>query len=328
MSSEPFFDLASLAKALVTAPLALEFLDLDKDRREQLGYTADKMRGDEPITVRQFLSHSSGLPPWLPFSADSTVPDLITNFKKYGIHPLLRSGIIGTSVYSDLNFRSLAELLVLESSGQSYQSLAEKKFLIHQPWTPEKTKALPVEVPDGPDRDTWIIAAPDGIESYPKRELFLPHDANSRAGMIGHAGFGANKEQFTSCLQNWLEGGWPELQAVPTSVSEEGVTWGLGLWQVKNGPGRYGDFLLKLQLGPGVHVIEETTTSLSTPVELGDAGENTDWWMHTGFTGPIVFVNPKTKTVVAVLMHRLGPEGELIDIDARRARQYSALAKL
>ena len=72
--------------------------------------------------------------------------------------------------------------------------------------------AVPVEVPDGPDRDTWLIAAPDGIESYPKREPYLPHDANSRAGMIGHAGFGANKQQFTDCLQNWLDGGWPQRQ--------------------------------------------------------------------------------------------------------------------
>ena len=116
---------------------------------------------------------------------------------------------------------------------------------------------------------------------------------------------------------------------MPTSVSEEGVTWGLGLWQVKSGPGRYGDILAKLSLGPGVHVVEETTTALSAAVEMGEiAGEDTQWWMHTGFTGPIVFVNPVTKTVVAVLMHRRGPEGELIDIDARRARQYAALAKL
>ena len=330
-SSEPFFDLASLAKALVTAPLALEHLDLDIDRREQLGYTGEFAR-ESPITVRMLLSHQTGLPPWLPYNPKSTVPELITRFDKYGAHPLLRAGIVGTSTYSDLNFRTLGELLSMEL-GKTYQELTAIKGLSHQPW---HDHPAPVFIPDGPDRDTWEIAASDGLESYPERQPYLPHDANSRAGMLGHAGFGATMVQFKACLEQWLNGGWPQRQAIKHCLAEDGYTeWGLGLLRVMDGQGKYGEVLIELEnkLSQGVHVLQETTTELAsmeipTNPEEGGHGEATDWWMHTGFTGPIVFVHPKKHIVVGLLMHRRGPEGELIDIDKRRARAYSMLRKL
>jgi CubicO group peptidase (beta-lactamase class C family) len=297
-----FFDLASLAKALVTAPLALEHLDLDKDRREQLGFTGEFAR-DSPITVRMLLSHQAGFPPWLPYDPKSTVPELITRFDKYGAHPLLRAGIVGTSTYSDLNFRTLGELLSIEL-GKTYQELAEVKGLSHQPW---HDHPAPVFIPDGPDRDTWEIAAPDGLASYPKRQPYLPHDANSRAGMLGHAGFG---------------------------IAEDGYTeWGLGLLRVMDGAGKYGEELLNLEkkLSPGVHCLEETSTELREPVAdpvEGSQGQVTDWWMHTGFTGPIVFVQPQMGLVIGLLMHRRGPDGELINVEKRRARAYAMLKRL
>ena len=60
------YDLASLAKPLVTAPLALAFLDLDADRRWALGLA----EREPTLTVRQLLSHSSGLPPWRPYTGE------------------------------------------------------------------------------------------------------------------------------------------------------------------------------------------------------------------------------------------------------------------
>jgi CubicO group peptidase (beta-lactamase class C family) len=345
-ASEAFFDLASLAKALVTAPLALEYLDLDIDRREQLGWVGDCVR-ETPITVRMLLSHQTGLPPWLPYNPSSSVAELVTKFDKYGEHNLLRAGIVGTSTYSDLNFRTLGELLEIEK-GESYENLALKKGLSHRPWI---GKPSPMFIPDGPDKDTWEIAATDGLASYPPREDYMPHDANSRAGMIGHAGFGANKQQFHKCLSNWLEEGWPIKQAIKHSIADDGYTqWGLGLLRVMDGPGKWGDELLKLEKSGsitsdggngngngcdsnGVYVLEETKCELedfviASSTEISKVGEPTCWWMHTGFSGPIVFVEPNKGIVVGLLMHRRGPEGELIDIDKRRARAYAMLRKL
>jgi CubicO group peptidase (beta-lactamase class C family) len=330
----PFYDLASCSKALVTAPLALEYLDMDKDRSEQLGFVGDLKR-KEPLTVRMLLSHSSGLPPWLPYQEGVSVGKVISGFDKWGVHPLLKRGIVGTSVYSDLNFRSLADLLEIET-GQKYGDLALKRGLPHRPWN-ESTES-PIFIPDGPDKDTWVIAHPGGISSYPDRKGNLPHDANSRAGMNGHAGFGATVVQYQRSLEAWLGEGWAKRQAVPVSLSETGVQWGFGLWQVYDGPGRYGDILLQYEregVREKVVVLEETTTELGEPVEAPELekkatpqGNPTDWWMHTGFTGPLVFYHAKLDCVVGVLTHRRGPNGEMIDNDQRRARHYQALRKL
>jgi CubicO group peptidase (beta-lactamase class C family) len=335
-SNDAFFDLASLAKCLVTAPLALQYLDLDIDRREQLGFVGELSRA-EPLTVRMLLSHQSGLPPWLPFVSGLTVGQAVMLFDKYGAHTLLRAGKVGTSTYSDLNFRSIGELLVMET-GKTYQELALVKGLSHTPWTGlPGNPPMPVFVPDGPDRETWEIAAKDGLLSYPARQPYLPHDANSRAGMLGHAGFAATKAQFTACLERWLAEGWPQKQAVKHAVADDGFTqWGLGLLRVMDGQGKYGDLLLQLDaqglLTPGVTVLETVTTELSEPAPLGAGeaayGNPTEWWMHTGFTGPVVFVHPGRGIVLGLLMHRRGPEGELIDIDKRRARAYAVMRQL
>jgi len=80
-----FFDLASLTKPLVTAPLALAFLDLDADRRGQLGFRERK----QPLTVRQLLSHSAGLPPWLPYTGEPLPAQLGRGWPDGGL-PLLQ----------------------------------------------------------------------------------------------------------------------------------------------------------------------------------------------------------------------------------------------
>ena len=335
----PFYDLASCTKAVVTAPLALEFLDLEKDRREQLGFVGKFARA-EPLTVRNLLSHSSGLPPWLPYQEGVSVPETIMAFNRWGEHPLLRKGDMMKSVYSDLNFRCLAHLLEIEL-GKRYSEICAKRGLPYRPW--DGDSQVPIFIPDGPDKETWILAHPEGIDSYPDRRGNMPHDANSRAGMNGHAGAGATAAQYQRSLEAWLAEGWPQKQACATSKSEEGVTWGLGLWNVYDGPGCYGDILGRIEregntaLEGKVIVVEETTTELSDPVEKavvqgGDAGNgqgnSTNWWMHTGFTGPLVFYNTGLKCVLGVLAHRRGPNGEMIDMDQRRARHYHALSQL
>ena len=413
----PFYDLASLAKCLVTAPLSLQHLDLDIDRREQLGFVGEHLHRDEPLTARMLLSHQSGLPPWLPYNNEDTVAQLVLNFDKYGAHTLLRRGKVGTSTYSDLNYRSLGELLVLEQ-GKSYRELAKGKGLSHQPWThllPQKqvhgqaqyqdredhqqqqegreeqqqqqkneagfdyntgtdtgtaiaedigesegeggeALGFPFFIPDGPDKETWAIASKDGLLSYPLRRVYLPHDANSRAGMLGHAGFGANKQQFTTCLTNWLQEGWPQKQAITHCIADDGYTqWGLGLLRCMDGCGKYGDILMELEGIEGVLqndsvvVIEDSTTELASEsiplaafssstststaatgscfTDNSGVGNPCNWWMHTGFTGPIVFVHPIKCIVIGLLMHRRGPHGELIDIDKRRARAYAMIKK-
>lgn len=316
-AEEPFFDLASLAKPLVTAPLALAHLDLEADRRMQLGFT----ERPEILTVRQLLSHSSGLPPWLPYTGEPLAVQLHRGFP-VGAHPLLREASVGVSSYSDLNYRLLAELLELET-GRPFLDLANASGLSPAPY-----KRIPEFVPDGPDMEIWPIVAPQ--VPIPPRMPELPHDANSRAGMRGHAGFGASAKQLKACLERWLSEGWPSRMAVEISKTLEGMGWGLGLHRAHRGLGRYAELLSGVPEGlRGVQVFAHTGCALAeaAPAE-GPIGAPSEWWMHTGFTGPVFFVRPTDGCCIAILCHRRGPMGELLDVEQLRARRWMALKQL
>jgi CubicO group peptidase (beta-lactamase class C family) len=142
----PFFDLASLAKPLVTAPLALQTLDLDADRRKQLGF----QERESPLSVRQLLSHSAALPAWLPYTGEPLADQMRRGLPQG--HPLFRPGVPGLAVYSELGYRLLAELLEQES-GRPFPELGtEATGLSPAPW-PEPAQS----VPDGPDAEAWRL---------------------------------------------------------------------------------------------------------------------------------------------------------------------------
>jgi CubicO group peptidase (beta-lactamase class C family) len=311
----PFFDLASLAKPLVTAPLALDYLDPDMDRREQLGFTARL----EPLTVRQLLSHSSGLPPWLPYTGEPLPVQLVRGFRA-GSHPLLREAVVGQSTYSDLNFRMLGELLELET-GRPFMALgAESSGLSPAPWN-----VKPTSVPDGPDAEAWRIAEP--LVPVPERLPTLPHDANARAGMRGHAGFGASPEQLRICLERWISKGFPQRMAQDTAKAQDGSCWGLGLQRSLSGTSRLGQLLAKIPgtfKGIRLLVSESTELSPGLPME-GPPEAPTEWWMHFGYTGPALFIRPQDGACICLLLHRRGPAGELLDASQVHARRWSML---
>lgn len=174
----PFFDLASLAKPLVTTPLILSLLKehLDDDFTEKLGFSS-------PInlTPRKLLSHSAGLPPWLPFSPGESLPSQLARGFPVGSHALLQAGTPGISQYSDLNFRILGEIVETET-GLKVSELGREKGLVPAPWTDEQ---VPISIPDALDVEAWRIASD---KDPPPQHPTLPHDTNARAGMSGHAG--------------------------------------------------------------------------------------------------------------------------------------------
>lgn len=314
----PHFDLASLTKPLVTAPLALAHLDLDQDRRSQLGLAERPM----PLSVRQLLSHRSGLPPWLPYTGEPLAAQLRRGFPA-GAHPLLREANPSLATYSDLNFRLLAELLELET-GRPFAVLGGEATGFHPAPYPE----APVALPDGPDAAAWSLAAPH-CPLVPQAPG-LPHDANARAGMPGHAGFAATPEEMRTYLATWLETGWPRRMAQPQADGEDGTLWGLGLQRVFTGPGRLGDLLDQVSEGlPAVTVLVDETCSTPEPAPAleGPAGPPSPWWFHFGYTGCAVFVHPEAGKAIALMLHRLGPDGRLLDMEGLRGRRWALLAR-
>jgi CubicO group peptidase (beta-lactamase class C family) len=237
---------------------------------------------------------------------------------------LLREATVGTSTYSDLGFRLLAELLERETGRRFRELAAESSGMSPAPWT-----QAPMDIPDGPDASAWPLAA-RGLE-LPPRSPFQPHDANARAGMMGHAGFGATPSQMRMALERWVGSGFPIRMAVETARAEDGTQWGLGLQRVLTGTGRLGELLMRLPAGfRGIHVHVSTETRLAPEAPQVPSGSEveTEWWMHFGFTGPALFVRPRDGTTIVLLLHRRGPEGQMLDIKQLQARRWRALADL
>lgn len=316
----PFFDLASLTKPLVTAPLALAFLDLDSDRREELGFHERR----EPLTVRQLLSHSSGLPPWLPCTGEALSAQMRRGWP-LGEVPLLRVAMFGRSTYSDLGYRLIAELLESEC-GVPWKRMGEAfTGLSAAPWS-----LAPARIPPGPDFEAWRVAAPQD-HPFPPAAPKLPHDANARAGMIGHAGFGAAPAQMQAWLGRWIAQGWASRMATPTAESGDGGVWGLGLQVSLDGEGRFGRLLARVPEGlGGLHLVasDDSSRPPEIPPLEGPPGQPTGWWYHTGFTGPLLCFRPSDRCCLALLCHRAGPDGELLDLDQLRSRRTAMLEGL
>jgi CubicO group peptidase (beta-lactamase class C family) len=306
------YDLASLAKPLVTAPLSLAFLDLDADRRWALGFH-DR---ETPLTVRQMLSHHTGLPPWRPFTGEPVARQLRRPVPE---HPLLRPATPGLATYSDLNYRLLAELLEMETR-LPFGKLGQTTGLHPAPW-PDP----PTEIPDGPDSVAWTLATEVAL---PVRSPRLPHDANARAGMQGHAGFGATGSQLQAALARWVASGWPDHMAVPTAEGESGTRWGLGLQVAFTGRGRLGQLLARIPLGSGLHVLEDPSEDMpsAAPPPDQERGPVSGWWFHLGYTGPALFYRPADRACIALLLNRRGPGGVLLDAGALQARRWALLA--
>jgi CubicO group peptidase (beta-lactamase class C family) len=307
-----FYDLASLTKPLVTAPLALAFLDLDADRRWVLGFQDHPA----PLTVRQLLSHGSGLPPWRPFTGERVAEQ---QRRPVPEHALLRPATPGLATYSDLNYRLLAELLEIET-GIPFAKLGQASGLSPAPWP-----NAPIGLPNGPDAEAWSLATAPPL---PAQAPHLPHDANARAGMQGHAGFGTTAAQLRNALARWIASRSPDRMAVDTALGEGGTHWGLGLQTAFAGRGRFGQLLFNLPSGFGLHVLEnasENTPSVAPPMDE-DPGPASGWWFHLGYTGPALFYRPSDHSCIGLLVNRRGPGGVLLDAEALRARRWALLA--
>jgi hypothetical protein len=151
----------------------------------------------------------------------------------------------------------------------------------------------------------------------------MPHDANARAGMKGHAGFGATSESAEKWLCAWAKK-FPPLMAVETGHSSDGETWGLGLQRLKNGAGGFAELLDSKGI-EGVNII--AYAGFDEPPQIGPhvPTDPSDWWFHLGYTGPALFVRPCDGACVLLLCHRLANAPGLLPVDALRARRWQML---
>jgi CubicO group peptidase (beta-lactamase class C family) len=205
ISTETTFDLASISKACGTTILLMRaamkgLLQVEKPVSYYLPYFGTE-NGRDKVEVRHLLTHTSGLPWWVPFyqkytSEDPNAPKPYSKEAKRDI--LYRAGTAALearpgerSVYSDLNFLLLGDLVEV-----LYQKPQEEAYQ-EEIATPLQSGCHYRPLSSG---KTWPSAAPTEIcQIRGGRVRGIVHDENTwvMGGVAGHAGlFGRAQDLF------------------------------------------------------------------------------------------------------------------------------------
>jgi CubicO group peptidase (beta-lactamase class C family) len=279
MTMNTVFDVASLTKVIATTPAVMLLVQRGEVKLNApvRTYIPEFTGGDRDlVTVRELLTHTSGLP-----------PDLETKSDWHGwVVAIAKACAIklesppGTAFrYSDINFILLGEI-VQRVSHMPFQVFVQRE--IFQPLKMTGTGFLP------PESELPCIAPTEVVDGRPWRGVVHDPTARHMGGVAGHAGLfttAADLARYARMLLNLgeLDGVrifQPETVRLMTSVQtppEVGAKRGLG-WDIDSAfSGPRGDFF-----------------------PVGSYG-------HTGWTGGSLWIDPASKTFVIFLSNRNHP---------------------
>jgi len=278
MTEDTIFDAASLTKVIATTSAVMKLFE-----REQIDLSALASRylpefrgaGKEAITVRQLLTHTSGLRAGLPLS--STWSGAEAAFSLACAEPLPdRPG--STFRYSDVNFILLGEL-VHRVSGRTLDEFASTE--IFAPLGMKDTGYRPPEA--WKERVAPTERTKDGILRG------VVHDPTARrmGGVAGHAGL------FTSAR---------DVARFARMILQRGELDGVRIFDAKTV-----ETMTTVQGPPGLPM-----RGLGWDIDSAYAGPRGAWlpvgsFGHTGWTGGSLWVDPFSQTFVIFLSNRNHP---------------------
>lgn len=298
------FDVASLTKVLSTALIVMRLVErglihLGQRVSELVPEFSMANKGvsdvKDKVRIWMLLSHTSGLPAWLPlYKSSSGRADVINQALTA---PLTYEP--GTRVvYSDLNYIVLTAVIE-RLTGQRIDALFRE--LIAEPLNLGKSTYNPLT---RFSRDE--IAATEYINEINDALVGVVHDENARAmdGVSGHAGLFMTAEDAVkvgnALLESYRRGTFlsrPSVRAMwsPWACGEYCI--GIGWWIYRRG----------------------VTTSGGDLLNDGKA------FGHTGFTGTSIWIDIELNLVVALFTNRVHPTRENRRIDYARPIIHNAV---
>jgi len=295
MTIDTIFDIASMTKCIATATSAMKLVEEGKVRLNDAVavYLPEFARnGKENITVRQLLTHFSGLREDLDlkraWTGREAAYEMVMDEK-----PAFPPG--SRFLYSDINFETLG-FLVEKVSGLSLNEYAAKN--VFAPLGMNDTRFLPPA--------QWRSRiAPTLYDENHQMLRGTVHDPAARrmGGVAGHAGVFSTAGDLSKYAQDMLSG-FHVLSALsvekmstpqqpPTATSLRGLGWDIDSPFSSN----RGEFL-----------------------SVGSFG-------HTGFTGTSIWIDPVTNSYVIILTNAVHPHGYNSKVVSLRARLASAVAQ-
>ncbi len=298
MRADAVFDLASLTKVVATTTAVMQLVESGAIRLDEpvaRYWPQFAASGKAAITVRQLLTHTSGLRPDIDAAARWSGAQGALDWIAAD-HPVAQPG--SRFFYSDVNFIVLGEL-VHRVSGESLDAYAKEHIFAplgmsdatFDPAPGERARIVPTDRQDGVLR--W------GEVQDPT--------ASRMGGIAGHAGLFASGDDLAKFANMMLDGGASAHARVlrPETVAEMthanslpgGVRRGLG-WDV------------------------------GSPYAAGmDTVFGPNAFGHTGYTGTLLWLDPDRDAFLIVLTSRLYPDdrGDAKPLRARIARAVDAM---
>jgi len=294
MTLDTVFDLASLTKVIATTTAVMQLIEQGKVRLNDpvAKYLPEfAQNGKDDITVRQLLTHYSGLEPDL---------DLKTHWD--GKETAYRMAFADTPEdppgsrfsYSDINFIVLGALIE-RVSGEPLDEYSQRHIFL--PLKMTHTRFAPPAA--------WRLKiAPTQYDENEHMLRGVVHDPTARRmdGVAGHAGLFSTADDLAKFAQALLNGGGGILSA----LSVEKMT------QPEQPPAA------PVLRGFGWDIDSPFSSNRGDLLPVGSYG-------HTGFTGTSMWIDSTTQTYIILLTNAVHPRGKTNAI-ALRSKVATAVA--
>ena len=279
MTLDTIFDLASLTKVIATTTAVMQLVEEGKVRLNDpvAKYLPEfAQNGKDDVTVRQLLTHYSGL-----------APDLDLKMPWEGKDTAYRMAFAETPQdppgsrfsYSDINFIVLGAL-VERVSGESLDEYCQRHIFL--PLKMMHTRFLPPAA--------WRAKiAPTQYDENEHMLRGVVHDPTARrmGGVAGHAGLFSTADDLAKFAQAVLNGGGGILS--PLSVEK--------MTQPEQPPSA------PVLRGFGWDIDSPFSSNRGDLLPIGSYG-------HTGFTGTSIWIDPTTQTYIILLTNAVHPRGK------------------
>lgn len=301
MTENTIFDLASLTKVIATTTAIMQLVEDGKLQLEKpvTKYWPEfKVNGKDRITVKELLTHYSGLRPDL---------DLKPELQGYdaALKMILEEKPLsppGTGfVYSDINFEILGEL-VSRVSGTPLDAYCSEH--IFKPLGMKNTSFCPA-------LSQRKRIAPTQYRNGHSGELLQgeAHDpaCHRMGGVAGHAGLFSTADDLSTFARMLLSGG---------SFNGEKILDTQMLEQMTMPHSPLGKTPLR---GLGWNIASPFASNRDELFPVGSYG-------HKGFTGTLIWIDPVTEIYIIILTNRVHPNGKG-DADPLRREIISLVSK-
>ncbi|MGC9224711.1 MAG: exo-beta-N-acetylmuramidase NamZ domain-containing protein [Terracidiphilus sp.] len=299
MTVDTIFDLASLTKCIATTTAVMQLFQQGRIRLNDpvAVYLPEfAQNGKSEITIRELMTHFSGLPPDLelktPWKSEATAFNMAMQ-----VRPIDPPGT--RFLYSDINFEVLG-FLVEKLSGMPLNEYAATH--IFAPLGMRETTYLPPA--------DWIPRiAPTQYDENGKMLRGVVHDPTARrmGGVAGHAGLFSTADDLAKFAQNLLSDNPQvltraaiEKMSTPEQAATAASLRGLG-WDIDS----------------------PFASNRGELLPVGSFG-------HSGFTGTSLWIDPVTDTYIILLTNavHLNGKGNVIGLRGKLATAVAAALHL